>query len=176
MKKISKYLTLEEATRSNTARRNGLSNQPGPLELVNIEDTARKLYDPIVDHFGLKPFLHCFFVTQAVNNLRAGAYSKSKHVKGIAFDADYDNVPEAAERGITNSQVFYFVFNNLDFDAIIWEMGNDENPEWLHLQYEEGKNRRLIVLAYRDGNGEVQYEYFKLLPEFQRRKREVYGG
>lgn len=175
MEMVSKHLSLQEATASFTAKQNGLLNQPSDEQLLNIQASAAAIYDPVAEKFGIKPYLHCFFVTQAVNALRPNGHPKSKHVKGIAQDLDYDNVPEARIAGITNADMFHFITRELEFDAVIWEFGNSETPDWVHAQYERKGNRRLYVLAHHGRLG-PEYEYFKLLPEFERRKRQIYGG
>jgi len=175
MEMVSKHLSLAEATASFTAKQNGLLNQPGEEQLLNIQASAAAIYDPVTEKFGVKPYLHCFFVTQAVNALRPNGHPKSKHVKGIAQDLDYDNVPEARIAGITNADMFYYITRELEFDAVIWEFGNSETPDWVHAQYERKGNRRLYVLAHHGRLG-LEYEYFKLLPEFERRKRQIHGG
>jgi len=40
---------------------------------------------------------------------------------------------------------------------MIWEFGNEENPDWLHISYvSEEKNRNRILKAVRD-MGKVKY-------------------
>jgi len=50
--KLSTYLTLEEATRSQTAKRNGLSNEvTNPEHLENLKWLAKTVYDPLKFEF-----------------------------------------------------------------------------------------------------------------------------
>ena len=43
-------------------------------------------------------------------------------------------------------------------DQMIWEFGDDEEPNWVHVSYKEaGRNRKQIKRAYRDEKG-VHYK------------------
>ena len=51
----------------------------------------------------------------------------------------------------TNKEMFDFIKENLDFDQLIYEFGNEENPDWIHVSYvDKEKNRNKILKAVRD--------------------------
>ena len=59
--------------------------------------------------------------------------------------------------GVTNAQVFNYIKDNLQFDQLIWELGNDTNPDWVHVSYEStGKQRKQILKAVKSG-GKTAY-------------------
>ena len=59
----------------------------------------------------------------------------------------------------TNAELFEFIKDNLDFDQMIWEFGNDEEPQWIHVSYVNKKaNRKNLLKAYRKGS-QVYYKY-----------------
>jgi hypothetical protein len=42
---------------------------------------------------------------------------------------------------------------------MIWEFGDDEEPNWVHVSYKEaGQNRKQLRRAYRDEKGRVYYK------------------
>ena len=44
-----------------------------------------------------------------------------------------------------------------DFDQMIWEFGNNDNPDWVHVSYvSPEKNRNRCLKAYRK-NGKTKY-------------------
>ena len=47
----------------------------------------------------------------------------------------------------TNSEMFYYIKENLEFDQMIWEFGDDENPNWVHVSYKREGNRGQILKA-----------------------------
>ena len=47
--------------------------------------------------------------------------------------------------------MFDFIKSKLDFDQLIYEFGNEENPDWVHVSYvNEEDNRNRILKAVRD--------------------------
>jgi hypothetical protein len=57
--------------------------------------------------------------------------------------------------------VFDFVKDNLDFDQLIWEFGTSTNPDWVHVGYRKGANRKQILRAVRDAKGKTSYIPYK---------------
>ena len=51
----------------------------------------------------------------------------------------------------TNKEMFDFIREKLDFDQLIYEFGNEENPDWVHVSYvDKEKNRNRVLKAVRD--------------------------
>jgi hypothetical protein len=56
--------------------------------------------------------------------------------------------------GVTNAEIFNYIKNNLEWDQMIWEFGDDDEPNWVHVSYKEaGRNRKQLKRAYRDEKG-----------------------
>jgi hypothetical protein len=44
--------------------------------------------------------------------------------------------------------MFDFILENLEFDQLIWEFGDENNPAWVHVSYVEYReNRRQVLRA-----------------------------
>ena len=72
---------------------------------------------------------------------------------GEALDLDADVFGR-----ITNADIFNFVKDNLIWDQMIWEFGDDEEPNWVHISYKSvGRNRKQIKRARRDKKNKVYY-------------------
>ncbi len=145
--KLSKNLTLGEATKSATAIKNGISNKPSGEHLSNLIQIAAKIFQPVRDHFQKPIIVSSGYRSQALNDLIGGA-SGSQHSKGQALDLD---------GSVDNSLIFEFIKNNLEFDQLIWEFGDDENPDWVHVSYKTENNRGEVLQAVRQ-NGRVIYK------------------
>ena len=92
-------------------------------------------------------FFRCVELNEAI-----GGSKSSQHCKGQAMDLDitYGLNP--------NSEMFNFIKDNLDFDQLIWEYGNTENPDWIHVSYvSEFDNRNRCLRTYRE-NGKTKYK------------------
>jgi hypothetical protein len=147
---LSKNLTLAEVTRSESAKRKGISNEPTPEHIENFKKLAEKVFQPIREHFGIPIHISSGYRSKALNSAIGGSLS-SQHCSGEAIDIDMDG------SSITNKQVFDFIKDNLVFDQMIWEFGTDKNPDWVHVSYEStGKQRKQILKAVRT-NGKTSY-------------------
>jgi hypothetical protein len=147
---LSKNLTLAEVTRSESAKRKGISNEPTPEHIENFKKLAEKVFQPIREHFGVPIHISSGYRSKALNTAIGGSLS-SQHCRGEAIDIDMDG------SSITNKQVFDYIKDNLVFDQMIWEFGTDKNPDWVHVSYEStGKQRKQILKAVRT-NGKTSY-------------------
>jgi zinc D-Ala-D-Ala carboxypeptidase len=149
--KISPHLNLAEITRSDTAKRHGIDNTPTAEHLENFKLLADKVFEPIREHFKTPIFISSGYRSKALNSFIKGSLS-SQHCMGQAIDIDMDG----SNGEVTNRMVFDFIKNKLDFDQIIWEFGTDFNPDWVHVSYVKGKNRKQKLKAIRT-SGKITY-------------------
>ena len=148
---LSKNLMLAEVTRSETAKRRGISNMPTPEHIENFKLLAEKVFQPIREHFGKPIIISSGYRSKELNTAIGGALS-SQHCQGEAIDIDMDGTD------ITNAQVFNYIKDNLEFDQLIWEFGTDTNPDWVHVSYEsKGKQRKQILRAVKK-SGATSYK------------------
>ncbi len=151
---LSKNLALAEVTRSETAKRRGISNMPTPEHIENFKKLAENVFQPIRDHFGVPIRISSGYRSAALNKAIGGA-SSSQHCKGEAIDIDMDGTT------VTNKQIFDFIKDNVNFDQLIWEFGTDTNPDWVHVSYNsDGAQRKQILKAIKKG-GATAYVPFK---------------
>jgi len=64
---------------------------------------------------------------------------------------------------VSNKDVFNFIKDNLKFDVLIWEFG-DESPNWVHCSYVEGLNRGQVYRNSKE-NGLEMYSEKKFYPK-----------
>ena len=146
--RLSKNLTLKEVVKSNTATRKGIDNTPDQWAINNIKAVAENIFQPIRDHFGVPIGVSSGFRGKDLNKVIGGS-KYSQHMIGEALDLDADIYGK-----VTNAEIFNYVKNNLDWDQMIWEFGDDEEPNWVHISYKEGgPNRKQIKRAYRNEKG-----------------------
>ena len=149
---LSKHLSLAEVTRSDSAKRNGISNEPTAEHLQNFKLLAEKVFEPIREHFKVPIHISSGYRSAALNKKIGGSLT-SQHCQGEAIDIDMDG----SAGGVTNANVFNYIKDNLNFDQLIWEFGTSSNPDWVHVSYEStGKQRKQILKAVKVG-GKTSY-------------------
>ena len=149
---ISKHISYKEGIYSRTALRLDIKNEPNKEQLKNMKLLAEKVFEPLRIEVGGPIKVNSFFRSPELNKAIGGS-SKSQHCYGQAIDLD-DTFGH-----MSNAQMYYFIKSELDFDQMIWEFGNNKNPNWVHVSYvSPEKNRNRCLRAYKE-NGKTKYEY-----------------
>jgi hypothetical protein len=150
--KLSEHLDLSEVTRSESAKRKGISNMPTEAHIANFKLLAEKIFEPIRTHFRCPIIISSGYRSKELNAAIGGSLT-SQHCQGEAIDIDMDGTPN----GVTNRMVFDYIKDNLEWDQLIYEFGDKQNPDWVHVSYEStGKQRKQILRAVRT-NGKTSY-------------------
>ena len=151
MNRISKHITYKEATRSVTALRLGIENKPSEYELQNMELIAEKVFEPLREAVNGPIKINSFYRCEELNKAIGGS-SRSQHCQGRAIDID------DVYGYVSNSYMYYYIKDNLDFDQLIWEFGTDTEPDWVHVSYvDSDSNRKRCLLAYKE-EGKTKYK------------------
>ena len=145
--KISEHLDLSELIRSESAKRNGISNMPTEEHIANFKELAEKVFEPIRNNFRCPIHISSGYRSAALNKVIGGSLT-SQHCKGEAIDIDMDGTPN----GVTNKMVFDYIKDNLEFDQLI----NEFDYSWVHVSYTNGNNRGQILKAIKS-NGKTSY-------------------
>jgi zinc D-Ala-D-Ala carboxypeptidase len=111
---------------------------------------AEKIFEPLRKWVGGPIRINSFYRGPELNKAIGGS-SKSQHCKGQAMDIDDNGCHK------TNAEMYAWLKDNVEFDQMIWEFGDDDNPNWVHVSYvspEENRNR--CLKAYKE-NGKTKY-------------------
>ena len=132
---LSDHFTLSELTKSSTAERRGIDNEPGPSEIENLILVCDQILEPVREHYGI-PFAPNSGFRGLELNRAIGSSDGSQHVKGEAVDFE---VP-----GIANKDVALWVMENCEFDQLILEFYKEGIPDsgWVHCSYTIDKENR----------------------------------
>jgi len=139
---ISKHISYKEGVYSRTATRLNIKNNPNAEQMKNMVAIAEEVFEPLRMWVNGPIKINSFFRSPELNKAIGGS-SKSQHCHGQAIDID-DTFGRA-----TNAEMFEFIKKHLDFDQIIWEFGDEDNPDWVHVSYvseEQNRNRCLQAL------------------------------
>jgi len=155
--KLSKSFTLNELTKSQTAEREGINNNPSESQLEKLQRLCENILQPVRDHFGMPVVVSSGF-RSAELCVKIGSSINSQHTKGEAADFEIF--------GVSNQELAHWIDKNLDYDQMILEFWNPEekNSGWIHCSYKNPEeNRKEFLRAYRDENGKTQYEKYSYI-------------
>lgn len=155
--KLSKNFDLVEFTKSPTAIRKNINNAPTKENIDNLTNLCFFILQPLRDAIGMSIDIVSGFRNSALNKA-VGGTKDSSHMRGEAADIElWINGKEE-----TKKLFFKIIELNLPFDTMIWEFGDVNKPDWVHIAYVKGSTRRRILRAYKTkdiwGNLITKYE------------------
>jgi zinc D-Ala-D-Ala carboxypeptidase len=139
---LSKNFTLEELTITNS----GLPNKPNKEQIAKLTDLVNNVLQPIRERL-CKPIKVNSGFRSLVVNKAVGGVATSQHCKGEAADLETDD----------NAELFRMIRQYAPFDQLIWEGGNNSQPDWVHVSY-KAKGNRMEVLQMKVVDGVKKYE------------------
>jgi len=146
--KLTENFTLQEMIHSNTAIAKRIVNIPNEQQINFIRELCIEVLQPVREHFSVPINISSGFRSPKLN-VAIGGSSSSQHcaLRGAAADIQMEEL---------NADIFNYIKNKLTFDQLIWEFGNDENPDWVDVSFHKGKNRKQILKAIKE-NGKTKY-------------------
>jgi hypothetical protein len=142
---LSAHVTLKEFQASGIATLRNLNNQMNESQIASAKLLCENVFEPLRIHLNTPIEISSGFRSVQVNKMIGGA-STSQHTKGEAMDLQI------------GSKGFHFIKDKLQFDQLIWEFGNDENPSWVHVSF-SSKNRKQVLKASKK-NGKTIYSNY----------------
>ncbi len=128
--KLSENFTLEELTATNT----GLPNVPDSQQTESLMKLVENVLQPLRSAYGQPIRITSGFRSQLVNK-KVGGAANSQHTNGEAADLVCRD----------NAAIFRIIRDSLQFDQLIWEKGDDMEPDWVHVSFRESGNRRQVL-------------------------------
>mgnify|MGYP000076561127 CR=1 FL=1 len=149
--KLSKNFSLIELTKSQTAERKGIPNDPSADHISNLGLLCERVLQPVRDHFN-----HIVSISSGYRSpelcIAIGSSLESQHAKGMAADFEIFGTP--------NNEIANWISNNLIYDQLILEFWNQDEPNsgWVHCSYKSEGNRKQYLKAYKDEDNKTQYK------------------
>jgi zinc D-Ala-D-Ala carboxypeptidase len=152
---LSKNLTLAEMTRSESAKRAGISNAPTKQHIENMRLLATNVFQPVRDHFKRPIHISSGYRSSELNASIKGASKTSQHSLGEAMDIDMDGTE------ITNKQVFDYIKDNLNFDQLLAEFPKNGDLSWVHVSFNSSGKQRKQILVVKKIKNKTVYSVYK---------------
>ena len=137
--KLSGHFSLAELTKSQTATRKGIDNQPTLDHIENLTELCTHVLEPTRRNFGKPMVISSGYRSEELCEA-IGSSKNSQHAKGEA--ADFEMF------GVDNKELAKYIKNNLVFDQLILEFYNPDDPSsgWVHCSYNKEENRKQSLL------------------------------
>jgi hypothetical protein len=142
---LSAHVTLAEFENSPTATTHGINNKMSLSQIESAKLLCENVFEPLRIHLNIPIKISSGYRSPQLNKMIKGSLS-SQHCKAEAMDIKI------------GAKGFNFIKDKLEFDQLIWEFGNDENPSWVHVSY-SSKNRKQVLKATKK-NGKTIYSNY----------------
>jgi 3'-phosphoadenosine 5'-phosphosulfate sulfotransferase (PAPS reductase)/FAD synthetase len=138
--KLSANFSLAEMTKSQTATRKGIKNEPSTEHVENLIHLAETVLQPVREHFGKPVAISSGYRSPALCEA-IGSSSKSQHAKGEAADFEI--------HGVDNKELATWISKNTEFDQLILEfyVPGDPNSGWVHCSAVKAGPRKQVLKA-----------------------------
>jgi hypothetical protein len=139
---LTKNFTLSELTKSETALRKGLNNEPTQETISALQLLAVTVLQPIRDHYAKGVKVNSGYRSPEVN-ASVGGSKTSDHCKGQAADIE---IP-----GVANAELAEYIKDTLQFTQLILEFYTPGVPDsgWVHVSYDPANLKKQVMTAVR---------------------------
>jgi len=135
-----KHFTLAELTRTSARDKKTfkpLANEPNAQVVECLTALVDNVIDPLREHYGKPIRVTSGYRSKEVNE-RVGGAPTSQHTKGEAVDFVCEDM----------KATFEIIRTTLPFDQLIWEKGDNKQPQWIHVSFKKAGKNRGEVLRY----------------------------
>ena len=146
---LSKNFSLSEFTKSVSAIRGGIDNEPTKEHIRNIQLLVKFVLQPLREGLNKPIRITSGYRSESLNKLIKGS-KRSQHCKGQATDIQF-KVDGVMDNKIIWNKVIEL---GLPFDQMI----NEFNYSWIHISYNHEYNRKSLLEAYKE-SGKTKYKY-----------------
>jgi len=137
-----KHFTISELTQTTHGK-----NIPNEEQIENLKLLVEKVLDPAREELNAPIKVTSGFRSIEVNNAIGGA-KNSQHLNGQAADiVCFDN------------KKLFRILQYMEFDQLIYEFGNEEQPGWIHVSFSKVLNRNQILRAIKSKGKTVYKNY-----------------
>jgi zinc D-Ala-D-Ala carboxypeptidase len=143
MNKLSEHLSLAEVMRSVTARAHGIDNTPPPKVVGALKILAENCFEPLRAAFGAPITISSGYRSPALNSLIGEASPTSQHLLGEALDMECSD----------NARLFWLAVEQGNFHRLIWEHGDDAQPDWIHISCKAQGNMGFVLRKFAGERG-----------------------
>lgn len=133
---LTEHFSLQEFTRSDTARCLGIDNTPPPEAIDNLRRLCIHVLEPLRRHVAHPIHINSGYRCPTLNLAVVGR-PESLHLQGCAADLRIPSTREGREW-------MTWIIDHCTFNKVIWETA-DRRRYWIHVSYVEGQNQGHVV-------------------------------
>ena len=146
---LSRNFTLSELTKSDTAIRKGINNNPNAEQIEKLKALCENILQPVSDHFGRVKITSGYRSVELCAAI--GSSARSQHAKAEAADFECP--------GVDNAELADWIHRELPYYQLILEFytPGEPNSGWIHCSWIADQPRASYLWAYKS-EGKTKYK------------------
>ena len=146
---LSRNFSLSELTKSDTAIRKGINNNPNAEQIEKLKALCENILQPVRDHFGRVKITSGYRSVELCAAI--GSSARSQHAKAEAADFECP--------GVDNAELADWIHRELPYDQLILEFytPGEPNSGWIHCSWIADQPRASYLWAYKS-EGKTKYK------------------
>ena len=146
---LSRNFTLSELTKSDTAIRKGINNNPNAEQIKKLKALCENILQPVRDHFGRVKITSGYRSVELCAAI--GSSARSQHAKAEAADFECP--------GVDNAELADWIHRELPYDQLILEFytPGEPNSGCIHCSWIADQPRASYLWAYKS-EGKTKYK------------------
>ena len=146
---LTRNFTLSELTKSDTAIRKGINNNPNAEQVEKLKALCENILQPVRDHFGRVKITSGFRSVELCTAI--GSSANSQHAKAEAADFECP--------GVDNAELADWIHKTLPYDQLILEFytPGEPNSGWIHCSWIPDQPTASYLHAFKS-EGKTKYK------------------
>lgn len=136
---ISKDFSMYEFINSNVAKKYNIDNSPSKIIESKLIKLVNNILQPLRNYMGVSCTINSGYRCPQLNSHKdiKGAVNSS-HLRGTASDITFGSRE-------MNKKAFLWIRDNCKFTQLIWEKGDSNGPQWIHIDYDESNLKSQVL-------------------------------
>lgn len=129
-----------------------LENTPTEEQIANGKLIAENIYEVLINQFGNIISIETGFLNSELNfKIALGLNFNNGDALRILSNSD----------SVTNNEIFNYIKDNLEFDTLIWMLGNDKRPHYIYVSYNTENKKQILRAKFNFELKKIEFTNFK---------------
>jgi|Laugresbdmm110dd_1035094.scaffolds.fasta_scaffold19821_3 hypothetical protein len=148
MENISKNITFENWTNYKGKEFFKVENIPTEEQITNGKLIAENIFEKLITQFGEVITIENGFLNSELNNK-------------ILIGLNFENGDALKISSSKSGEIFNYIKDNLEFDALVWFCGSKNNPQYIYVSYNAENKKQILKTQYSKELKKMEYIDFE---------------
>jgi hypothetical protein len=129
-----------------------IENTPTEEQIAKGKLIAENIYEVLINQFGNIIDIETGFLNSQLNfKIAPGLNFHNGDALRILSNSD----------SVTNNEIFNYIKDNLEFDTLVWILGNDKRPHYIYVSYNTENKKQILRTKLNTELKKIEYINFE---------------